>query len=97
MLLVIIIFFLVILLLTCIAVPLRARLFASVPPDVNVISLGDDAPIISATLFLARCIALVVSLPNLCIEDGLPYCSFRYGNISAITSSATGVDAAVSR
>src|SRR5215208_5575640 len=96
-LLVIIRFFSGILRLMCIAVPLRARLFASVPPDVNVISRGDDAPIISATLFLARCIALVVSLPNVWMEDGLPYRSFRYGSISAITSSAAGVDAAVSR
>jgi hypothetical protein len=57
----------------------------------------EDAPIISASFFLARFIALAVSLPNLCIEEGLPYRSFRYGNISSITSSATGVDAAVSR
>jgi hypothetical protein len=48
----------------------------------------EDAPIISASFFLARFIALAVSLPNLCIEEGLPY---RYH------TSATGVDAAVSR
>ena len=57
-----------------------------VPPEVIKISAG-SALIIDAICFRALLTALRVNLPCLCIDDGFPYCSLRYGNIEFNTSS----------
>ena len=51
--------------------PLMARLFASVPTEVNVILIGLH-PMRQATCVRAYSIALKLLKPNECCEDGFP-------------------------
>lgn len=70
--------------------PRMARLFASVPPEVNVTSSA-DAPMSAATCSRASSTARRARRPAGVALDGLPQCSVRYGHIAPATSGATGV------
>ena len=69
-----------------------AQLLASVPPPVKKTSLG-AAPVKLANLDLASSMAARALRPRACMEEGFPYCSFRYGIIFLSTSGESGVAA----
>jgi hypothetical protein len=70
--------------------PRIARLFASVPPEVNKISSA-SAPIAAATLARASSTAARARRPHACALDGLPNPSRNQGSIASSTSGSTGV------
>src|SRR5690606_26473887 len=78
------------------AMPLTARLSASVPPDVNTTSLA-RTPSTAAMRARASARASAARSPRVCELDGLPNSAVRYGHIASSTSRRTGVVAAESR
>ena len=76
--------------------PLIARLFASVPPEVKITSLW-RIPKTAATRARASASACAALSPTVWWLDGLPYTPARYGSIASSTSGRTGVVAALSR
>ena len=79
-----------------IAMPLTARLLASVPPDVKMTSLG-RMPRTRATRARASASASAAASPTVWWLDGLPNQRVRNGIIASSTSGRTGVVAALSR
>src|SRR6478736_553106 len=79
-----------------IAMPLIARLLASVPPLVKTMSPA-RSPSIRATRARASDSASAAASPTVWWLDGLPYQRVRYGIIASSTSGRTGVVAALSR
>src|SRR5439155_5931707 len=74
------------------ATPLRARLIASVPPDVKTSSFGSRAPISAASCSRARSTAASASQPNGWLRlAGCPYFSVKYGSIASTTRGSAGV------
>ena len=67
-----------------------AKLSASEPPAVNIISEG-LAPIAAATRSRATSTSALISRPMECMLDGFPYAYVRYGTIASNTSRLTGV------
>ncbi len=78
------------------ATPRIARLFASVPPEVNTTS-SVSAPTSAATWARARSTAARARRPSTCPLDGLPQQVSRASVITATTSGSTGVVALWSR
>ena len=76
--------------------PLTARLFASVPPDVKITSPA-RIPSTRATRARASSSAPAAASPTVWWLDGLPNQRVRYGIIASSTSGRTGVVAALSR
>src|SRR5438105_5390043 len=74
------------------AAPLRARLIASVPPEVNTSSFGSRAPISVAILPRAASTAPSASHPNGWLRlAGCPNFSVKYGSIASTTRGSHGV------
>src|SRR6267378_5449330 len=74
------------------AAPLRARLIASVPPEVKTSSFGSRAPISVAILPRAAATAPSASQPNGWLRlAGCPNFSVKYGIIASTTRGSTGV------
>src|SRR5438552_16206360 len=74
------------------ATPLRARLIASVPPDVKTSSFGSRAPINAASCSRARSTAASASQPNGWLRlAGCPYFSVKYGSMASTTRGSAGV------
>ena len=73
--------------------PNRARLSASVPPDVKTISFS-PAPSTAATWARAASTAARASRPSRWSSDGLPYRSQKKGSIASRTRGSIGVVAA---
>src|SRR5438309_11309838 len=74
------------------AAPLRARLIASVPPEVNTSSFGSRAPISVAILPRAASTAPSASHPNGWLRlAGCPNLSVKYGSIASTTRGSHGV------
>src|SRR6266404_5541604 len=74
------------------ATPLRARLMASVPPEVNTSSLGSRAPISFAICSRALSTPPSASQPKGWLRlAGCPNFSVKYGIISSRTRGSTGV------
>ncbi len=79
------------------AAPLMARLFASVAPEVRMISRG-SAPISAATSARAASTAASASRPSACSAlCGLPKRSVNQGSIASTTRGSQGVVAWLSR
>lgn len=78
------------------AMPLTARLSASVPPEVKITSPA-CAPRSVAKDARAASRARAAVLPLAWTLDGLPYPSVRKGVIASITLAGTASDAAASR
>jgi len=72
------------------AMPFKARLSDSVPPDVNTISPA-FAPSRAATFSLASSRASFASRPKLCRLEALPNLSEKYGSMACRTWGYTGV------
>ncbi len=75
------------------ATPLRARLSASVPPEVKTISRG-FAPSAAAIRSRASSSPWRARRPEAWMLEGLPWCSVRYGSIASSTSGRSGEVAA---
>src|SRR3989442_1598994 len=74
------------------ATPLRARLIASVPPEVKTSSFGSRAPISVAILARAASTAPSASHPNGWLRlAGCPNFSVKYGSIASTTRGSHGV------
>src|SRR6267143_4249241 len=74
------------------AAPLRARLIASVPPEVKTSSFGSRAPISVAILPRAASTAPSASHPNGWLRlAGCPNFSVKYGSIASTTRGSHGV------
>src|SRR2546422_6668702 len=74
------------------ATPLRARLIASVPPEVKTSSFGSRAPISVAILARAASTAPSASHPNGWFRlAGWPNFSVKYGSIASTTRGSHGV------
>src|SRR5258708_6216119 len=74
------------------AAPLRARLIASVPPEVKTSSFGSRAPISVAILPRAASTAPSASHPNGWLRlAGCPNFSVKYGSIASTTRGSAGV------
>src|SRR2546430_15970980 len=72
--------------------PLRARLIAPVPPDVNTISFGSRAPISAASWLRAVSTAASASHPKGWFRlAGWPYFWVKYGSIASTTRGSAGV------
>src|SRR3990172_9947359 len=76
-------------------IPFMAKLLASVPLEVNVISLGFALTRL-ATCPRATCIASLATLPNWCKLEGLPKHSFKKGVITSTITGCTGLPEALS-
>ena len=72
--------------------PLMARLIASVPPEVKMISLASRAPIRVPICSRARSTAASASQPNGWFRlAGWPNFSVKYGSIASTTRGSAGV------
>ena len=69
----------------------------SVPHEVKMISVSCSAPNSACTCMRAFLIARPTRLPKLCIDDGLPNCSVKYGIIASTTAGSQAVVALLSR
>src|SRR5512143_3467314 len=69
----------------------------SVPQEVKMISDSCSAPSNSCTCMRAFLIARPTLLPKLCIDEGLPNCSVKYGSMASTTASSTRVVALLSK
>ncbi len=72
------------------AMPLMARLLASAPDEVKIISVS-SAPIRAATLALDFSTARLASEPISYTLEGLAKRSLKYGSMDSTTSFLTGV------
>ena len=69
----------------------------SVPQEVKITSESCSAPISVCTWARAFLTASPTLLPKLCIDDGLPNCSMKYGIIASMTRGSHWVVALLSR